>query len=67
MPTVIAAGKNGGIIIVKTSINFVKISGTVISLIYYGSVITNPITARIPILNINFNESAKNLNLVGLG
>ena len=49
------------------STNFIRISLIGMILSYYGRVIKKPITARIPILNMNLSESAKNLNLVGFG
>jgi len=67
IPTDKAAGKNGGIMIEKRSTNLMMISFKGMIFNYWGSVIKNPITARIPMLKINFKESAKNLNFVGFG
>lgn len=57
IPTETAAGSIGGMMIQIKSMNLIMIYEVEISLTYSGNAMKNPITAKIPIANINLRES----------
>lgn len=67
IPTVIAAGRDGGTVIVTRSRNRTVINPGATMPASRGSKMKNPVRASSPRPMMNLIDSSKNLNLFGLG